>query len=165
MGGHRNLPDARKTRIPDPGSNLSSETVSDSYLSTPDELEGDNMRIRKLKSRLTTLETSWDVYHKQQTSISNFGAPPRTTDRFAAHTHQNSDPAPRVKPPASTPTISPAHADGFVPLGDYVDRVRKGSFGVFTENPDSQGCRNQFLSYFSCLCMVFHRFQLFWHGF
>ena len=99
------------------------------------------------------------MYHKQQTSISNFGAPPRTTDRFAAHTHQNSDPAPRVKRPASTPTISPAHADGFVPLGDYVHRVRKGSFGVFTENPDSQGCRNQFLSDFSCFRMVVHRFE------
>ena len=86
MGGRGILSEGRKTRIPDPGSNLSSETVSDSYLSTPDELEGDNMRIRKLKSRLITLETSWDVYNKQQTSISNFGAPPRTTSIRRAHT-------------------------------------------------------------------------------
>ena len=89
MGGRRFVPDDRETRFPDPGSNLSSETVSDSYLSTPDELEGDNMRIRKLKSRLTTLETSWDVYNKQQASISNFGAPPRTTRQTELHTDLN----------------------------------------------------------------------------
>ena len=86
MGGRGILSEGRKTRIPDPGSNLSSETVSDSYLSTPDELEGDNMRIRKLKSRLTTLGTNWDVYSKRQTSISNFGAPPRTTSIRRVHT-------------------------------------------------------------------------------
>ena len=34
-----------------------SETGSDPYLSTPDELEGDSMRVRKMKSRLITLET------------------------------------------------------------------------------------------------------------
>ena len=44
------------------------------------------MRVRKLKSRLITLETSWDVYNKQPTSISNFGAPPRTTSIRRAHT-------------------------------------------------------------------------------
>ena len=65
MGGRRILPDDRKPRIPDPGSNLSSETVSDSYLSTPDELEGDNMRVRKLKSRLITLGINWDVFRKR----------------------------------------------------------------------------------------------------
>ena len=133
-----NLSEGRKTRIPDPGSNLSSETVSTSYLSTPDELEEDNMRVRKLKSRLITLGTPLDVYRTRQLSISNFCAPPRTTrHRFAAYTHQDSDPTPRVKRPASKPTIIPAHVNGFAPLGHYVDRVREGSFRVFTENPDS----------------------------
>ena len=56
-----------------------SGTVSDPYLSTPDELEDYNMRVRKLKSRLITLGTLLDVSRNRQKSISNFCAPPRTT--------------------------------------------------------------------------------------
>ena len=41
-----------------------SGTVSDLYLSTPDELEGDNMHVRKLKSRLIAFGINWDVYDK-----------------------------------------------------------------------------------------------------
>ena len=89
VGGRGILSEGRKTRIPDPGSNLSSETVSDSYLITPDELEGDNMRIRKLKSRLTTLESSWDVYNKQKASISKFGGTPRSARQTELHTDLN----------------------------------------------------------------------------
>ena len=119
------------------------------------------MRVRKLKSRLITLGTPLDVYRTRQLSISNFCAPPRTTrHRFAAYTHQDSDPAPRVKRPASRLTIFPAHVIGFAPLWDYVDRVRKGSFGVFTENPDSQGWLNEFLPDFYCFCIVFHHFHV-----
>ena len=76
--------------LSDPGQPLprtdESETVSDPYLSTPDELGDDNMRVRKLRSRLITLGSSWDVYNNQQTSISNFGAPPRTTSIRRVHT-------------------------------------------------------------------------------
>ena len=58
MGGSSLEPNQKATR------GNRSETGSDPDLSTPDELEGDNMRVRKLKSRLITFGTNWDVYDK-----------------------------------------------------------------------------------------------------
>ena len=46
------------------GSKSGTKTVSNPDLSTPDELEGDNMHVRKLKSRLIAFGINWDVYDK-----------------------------------------------------------------------------------------------------
>ncbi len=50
------------------------KTVRGLVLATPDELEGDNMRVSKLRSNSTTSEHTQDDQHKQQTSISRFTA-------------------------------------------------------------------------------------------
>ena len=48
------------------------KTVRGLVLATPDELEGDNMRVRKLKSNVITLETFRDVSRKRNGSFSGF---------------------------------------------------------------------------------------------
>ena len=51
-----------------------SKTVSNPYLSSPDELEGDNMRVFKLRSSVTTFEQQQSTNHIHQARISNFSA-------------------------------------------------------------------------------------------
>ena len=64
---------------------LGAETVANPDLTTPDELEGDNMRVRKLKSRLIRLGTHWDVYRKRYGRFSVFFIP-RKRHRAACQT-------------------------------------------------------------------------------
>ena len=42
------------------------KTVRGLVLATPDELEGDNMRVRKLRSRSTTFQGHWSTQQKQR---------------------------------------------------------------------------------------------------
>ena len=51
-----------------------SKTVSDPYLSSPDELEGDNMRVLKLRSSSTTFEQQQSTNHSHQPQFSSFCA-------------------------------------------------------------------------------------------
>ena len=62
-----------------------SKTVSNPYLSTPDELEGDNMRGRKLKSRLITLNVSWTCIGSDKRRFLRFFIP-RKRHRAACQT-------------------------------------------------------------------------------
>ena len=62
-----------------------SGTVSDPYLSTPDEFEDDKIRVRKLRSSVTTSEHTQDDQQKRQTPIMRF-----TALRVSHHTNRSS---------------------------------------------------------------------------
>ena len=80
--------------------------------------------------------------------------PRRARRRFAAYTHQNSDPTPRGKRPASSlrePWYPPHtfRARGLPAWQDHAHRVRKGSISGYTRNRHSPGCPGEFFLTFS----------------
>ena len=60
---------------------------------------------------------------------------------------------------------SPSRSQLLVRWQDHAHRVRKGSITLYTRSRHSPRCPDEFSTDFNCLRIVFHRFQLFWHGF
>ena len=70
---HPKMPDFRVLECP-AVHQLGTKTVANPDLTTPDELEDDNMRVLKLRSSSTTFEQKESTNHIHQARILNFCA-------------------------------------------------------------------------------------------
>ena len=152
------MPDFRVLECP-AAYQLGTKTVAKPDLTTPDEFEGDDMRVVKLRSSVTTSGHTQDACELRQRRLLRFYTPQHPdTATPQEHQKRNCTPEPREQIRLREPWCPP-RSFRLPAWQDHAHRVREGSISMFTKNRHSPGFPNEILTDFSYFCIVFHRFQ------